>query len=77
MRIIAASLAVVSLTALPALAQTGPSALNPNAGRASSDARSAAILECNTIARRYTQYLWGNMEIDLYRACMMQHGQQE
>jgi len=74
MRIFVASLVVVSLVALPALAQPGPPNLNP---RVSTDARAAAILECNAVARRYTQYLWGNMEIDLYRACMTQHGQKE
>jgi hypothetical protein len=39
--------------------------------------RAAAIRECNRGATTYRQYLWGDFEIDVYRACMTQRGQQE
>jgi hypothetical protein len=42
-----------------------------------SAARARAIHECSVAADRYPQYLWGNMEIYHYRACMAEHGQQE
>ena len=42
-----------------------------------SAARARAIHECSVAADRYPQYLWGNMEIYQYRACMAGHGQQE
>jgi len=42
-----------------------------------SGARARAIHECSVAADRYPQYLWGNMEIYQYRACMAEHGQQE
>ena len=35
------------------------------------------IHECSVAADRYPQYLWGNMEIYQYQACMTEHGQQE
>jgi hypothetical protein len=39
--------------------------------------RAAAIRDCNVQAGKYKQYLWGDYEIDVYRACMAQRGQQE
>jgi hypothetical protein len=42
-----------------------------------SAARAADIRECNRAAAKYLQYLWGDFEIYVYRACMTQHGQQE
>jgi hypothetical protein len=42
-----------------------------------SDSRAQALKSCNTEAAKYKQYTWGDMEIDTYRACMSQHGQQE
>jgi hypothetical protein len=40
-------------------------------------ARAAAIHACSVVAGRYTEYLWGHMEIYQYRACMAEHGQKE
>jgi hypothetical protein len=42
-----------------------------------SHATAAAIRDCNVQAGKYKQYLWGDYEIDAYRACMAQRGQQE
>jgi hypothetical protein len=39
--------------------------------------RAQAIHACSVLAARYPQYLWGNMEIYQYRACMTEHGQPE
>jgi hypothetical protein len=46
-------------------------------GREISRERAQAIHACSVLAARYPQYLWGNMEIYEYRACMTEHGQQE
>jgi hypothetical protein len=40
-------------------------------------ARAAAIRACSGVASRYTEYTWGDMEFQQYRACMAQHGQVE
>ena len=45
--------------------------------RPDSAARAAAIHECNLRAAKYRQYTWGDTEIQTYRACMSEHGQQE
>ena len=42
-----------------------------------SSGRAAAIHDCDAQAGKYKQYVWGDYEIDVYRACMAQHGQQE
>jgi hypothetical protein len=42
-----------------------------------SSARAAALRDCNAKAGKFTQHVWGNHQIDIYRACMAQHGQQE
>jgi hypothetical protein len=46
-------------------------------GREISRERAQAIHECSLLAARYPQYLWGNLEIYQYRACMAEHGQPE
>jgi hypothetical protein len=48
----------------------------PNGDRIGAD-RAAAIRACNGAASTYKQYLWGDFEIDVYRACMTQRGRQE
>jgi len=61
----------VTLVASSAFAQ-------PNADKAAAGAaRAAAIHGCSAVAARYTEYTWGNMEIDQYRACMSVRGQTE
>jgi hypothetical protein len=56
-------------SAAPAFAQTN--------GDRMSAARAAALRECNRQASKYPDYLWGDFEIDVYRACMTERGQQE
>ena len=65
---LALALAVTAL-ASPSYAQEG--------GVHISQQRAQAIHACNLRAARYPQYLWGNMEIFQYRACMTEHGQPE
>jgi hypothetical protein len=42
-----------------------------------SAARAAAIHECSVRAGKYTEYLWGDFELYVYRACMAEHGRRE
>jgi hypothetical protein len=42
-----------------------------------SSARAAAIHECEARVAKFKQYVWGDYEIDKYRACMAKHGQEE
>jgi hypothetical protein len=58
------------------IASSAPALAQPNGDRVSVG-RAAAIRECNREAATYRQYLWGDSEIDVYRACMTQRGQQE
>jgi hypothetical protein len=39
--------------------------------------RAQALKDCNTQAGKYKQYVWGDFEMNTYRACMAQRGQQE
>jgi hypothetical protein len=39
--------------------------------------RAALIGACSAMAGKYTEYTWGDMEIQQYRACMAEHGQAE
>ena len=64
-----AVIAAVNAAASPSYAQAG--------GVRISAQRAQALHECSVRAARYPQYLWGNMEIYQYRACMAEHGQQE
>jgi len=59
----------VSAPASPSYAQGG--------SREISRERAHAIHQCSVLAARYPQYLWGNMQIYQYRACMTEHGQPE
>ena len=40
-------------------------------------ARAAALRECSAREAQYPEYLWGVTEIQVYRACMAEHGQPE
>ena len=42
-----------------------------------SDARAEAILDCTKAAGRFINHVWGDWEINVYRACMAQRGQPE
>jgi len=39
--------------------------------------RAAAIHECSVPAGKFTQHVWGDTELYVYRACMAEHGQKE
>ena len=39
--------------------------------------RAKALRECNDLAGKQLQYLWGSESSDAYRACMAQHGEAE
>ena len=50
----------------------------PETGPRMNPAREKAIRECNRAAVQYPNATYGaTFEIDVYRACMTQHGQQE
>jgi hypothetical protein len=69
---LATIIAALWLTAVPfasAVAQGAPGQI--------SQARAAALQECNRLAQRYPLHDWGNTQIHLYRTCMARHGQQE
>jgi hypothetical protein len=68
-------IAILALGLL-SIASTAPALAQPNGDRASA-ARAAAIRECNRAAAKYPEYLWGDFEIQVYRSCMTQRGQQE
>jgi hypothetical protein len=40
-------------------------------------AREAAIHECSTKASKYSEAAWGDVEFQVYRECMFDHGQVE
>jgi hypothetical protein len=60
---------------LAASALATPSFAQRSEGMSSS--RAQALKNCNTEAGKYKQYVWGDYEINAYRACMAQRGQQE
>jgi hypothetical protein len=67
-------LAVVAV-ATPGLAQRSPDQhRNPDH---MSSAREQALRECTALENKYTDYTYGVGEIEIYRACMAQHGQPE
>jgi len=60
---------------LAASALATPSFAQRSEGMSSS--RVAAIHDCTTKAGKFKQYVWGDYQIDKYRACMAQHHQEE
>jgi hypothetical protein len=42
-----------------------------------SAARAKALRECNVEAGKMTQSTSASIQLDMYRACMMQHGEQQ
>jgi len=46
-------------------------------GADASRGRAAAIHACSAQGARYSEYTWGDLEFQQYRACMAQHGQVE
>ena len=61
--------------ALAASTLATPSFAQRSEGMSSS--RVAAIHDCTTKAGKFKQYVWGDYQIDKYRACMAQHHQEE
>jgi len=83
MKMLAAAVALATLVASPAFAQPhhshrldGPW-VGPHGAIEISAARAAALRECSAVAAQWPEYVWGNMEIFQYRACMAVHGQVE
>jgi hypothetical protein len=83
MKMLAAAVVLAALVASPAFAQPyTPHGLDlpwvgPHGEIEISGARAAALRECSAIAAQYSEYVWGNMEIHQFRACMAEHGQVE
>ena len=75
MRFLTGSVFLCGLIPSLAFAQSGSAAEKSAAQIAA--ARTAAMRECTTGAQRYTEYTWGNMEFQQYRACMSEHRQME
>jgi hypothetical protein len=75
MRIMTKLAAAVALSAAVAAAATPGFAQRAEEGVSGS--RAKALRECNTEANKYTQHSWGDVQIDRYRACMTDRGQQE
>jgi len=42
-----------------------------------SSRRAKALRECNALAGKHLEYLWGSESSEEYRACMAQHGENE
>jgi hypothetical protein len=60
---------------LAASALATPSFAQRSEGMSSN--RAAAIHDCTNKAGKFKQYVWGDYQIDKYRACMTKHGQME
>jgi hypothetical protein len=59
------------------IASTAP-AFTQTSGNRMTAGRAAAVRECNRAAEKYPNATYGaTFEINVYRACMTQHGQQE
>jgi hypothetical protein len=67
-------LAVLAL-GLAVSALTTPSFAQRSEGM--SGARAQALRTCTKEAGKLIQHVWGDHQIDKYRACMMQHHQEE
>jgi hypothetical protein len=71
MKTLIAAFTLAILFGTPALVQLA------NAAPPMDDARMKALQECSGMEKKYTQYGWGVQQLDMYRACMAQHGEQE
>ena len=61
--------------AIPTLA-TPTFAQRSDDGRMS-DAREKSLRDCNVEAGKMSQHTWGDHQVQKYRSCMMQKGEQE
>jgi hypothetical protein len=83
MKMLFAAVAVATLIATPAFAQSyNPGRFDrPTVGANGqiqiSAARAAALRECTARANQYPEYDWGTLPLHLYRACMTKHHQVE
>jgi hypothetical protein len=68
-------LAAVALSAAVAAAASPSFAQRAEEG--TSGPRAKALRDCSTMSDKFTQYTWGDAQINQYRSCMSQHGQQE
>jgi hypothetical protein len=64
----AAVAAVLAITVSPCVAEKGGGV---------SPARAKALHECNAKAEKYALYTWGEVQLQVYRACMAEHHQME
>jgi hypothetical protein len=71
MKTLIAAFALAILVGSPALVQLA------NAAPPMDDARMKALQECIPMEKKYPQNGWGVTQLDVYRACMAQRGQQE
>jgi hypothetical protein len=78
---IACNRLIAAVAVVAAIASSLLGFAQPNAdvwGEEHMDARrEAALRECNARANSYTQRTWGVRQIQVYRACMAEHHQQE
>jgi hypothetical protein len=92
MKTLIAAVAFTTAVAAPAFAQSNnvrawkgafaaPASTSAYSAYAASSSvtasRAQAIQECNIGSGKLTQYTWGVTQLQVYRACMAQHGQQE
>ena len=66
---LATTIAALWMTAVPITGAVADVQISP--------ARAQALQQCNRLASRFPLHDWGNTQIQLYRSCMAQHGQQE
>jgi hypothetical protein len=71
MKTLITALAFSCLITAPSFVQSANAAPPMDANRAK------AIHECSVAASKYTEHTWGDREIQTYRSCMAEHGQQE
>jgi hypothetical protein len=71
MKTLFAAFTLAILFGSPALVQLA------NAAPPMDDARIKALQECGAMEKKYTQETWGVQQLDMYRACMAQRGQEE
>jgi hypothetical protein len=75
MRIMTKLAAAVALSA--AVMATASPSLAQRAEEGMSGPRVKALHECNAAAGKMTQSTSASIQLDMYRACMMQHGEQQ
>ena len=71
MKTLIAAFTLAILFGAPALVQPA------NAAPPMDAAREKALHECGAMEEKYVQETWGVQQLDMYRACMAQRGQQE